>query len=162
MKSRSVEDVKRCWRKKCQGTLARARRENDEKEVHCRNVLEHIHHALMINIDEECMLARVKGNSRNRKLDDLLFEHDNSWSAFWSRPQADDEMPIEPCEAFRCLEAVGHVRFQLTRCAAKRSSLPSARGRFEVVIRTETLDVSSGQKLEMDTALKVACRGVGH
>ena len=76
-------------------------------------MLEHVHHALMINSDEEeCMLARVEGNSRNRKLDELLFHHDHSWSALWTRPQADDEMPIRPC-AIKCHGAVGKGRFQL-------------------------------------------------
>ena len=59
--------------------------------------------------------------------------------------------------------AVGKGRFKLTRCAAQNNSMTSARRRVEVDIRTETLDVSSGQKLGIDTALKVlASRGVGH
>ena len=38
---------------------------------------------------------------------------DCSWATFWSRPQADTEMPMDPCEANRCREAVGKGHFQL-------------------------------------------------
>ena len=56
--------------------------------------------------DVECMFARVEGNSRSRKLDELLINHDYSWSAFWSLPQADDEMQIESCDAIKFHESV--------------------------------------------------------
>ena len=138
-----------------QGTRAWARRENDEEHLDCRNVLEHIHHALMINNDAEYMLARAGGSSRSHKLDNLLINHDYSWSAFWSRPQA-TRCQSSRVKASGAQEAVGKGRFQLARCAAKRKSLTSARGRFEVNIHTETLDMSSGLKLGMNTALKSA------
>ena len=93
----------------------------------CRSVLEHIQHALMINNDEKCMLVRVEGNSRSRKLDEWLINQDYSWIAFWSRPQADDKMPLEPYEGIKCHESVGKGHCQLTRCAAERNSLTSAR-----------------------------------
>ena len=111
-----------------QGTRARARRENVEENVDCRNVVEHIHHALMINSSEKYMLARAEGNSRTRKLDKLLINHDYSWSTFWSRAQADCEMPIEPSQAFGCHGAVGKGHFQLARCSVKTRSSTSARG----------------------------------
>ena len=81
-----------------QGTRARARHENEEDDVDCVDVLEHIYHALMINSNGEYMLARAEGNSRRHRLDELLIIHDYSWSTFWSRPQSDDEVPIEPCQ----------------------------------------------------------------
>ena len=110
------------------------------------------------------MLARAEWNSRRRKLDELMINHDYNWSSFWGQPQADGEMPIEPCEAIRCHEAVGNGRFHLARCSAKRKSLSSARGRFEVDIHTEMLNVNSGHMLGMGTALKSAGEpcGVGH
>ena len=74
------------------------------------------------------------------------------WRTFWSRPQADVETPIEPCEAIRCHQAIGKGHFQLARCSAKRRSLTSTRRRYEVDIRAETLDGSSNQKLRMGTA----------
>ena len=123
-----------------QGTRARARRENDEEDVDCGDVLEHIHHALIINSNGEYMLARAEGNSRSPKLDELLIIHDYSWSTFWSRPQADDEVPIEPCEAVRCWKGT------LPTCSA-------ARGQYRVNFHTETLDGSSSQKLGLDTAM---------
>ena len=78
----------------------------------------------------------------------MLANHGHSRSTFWSRPQAGDEMPIEPCEA-------GKGHFQLARCSGKRRSLTSARGRCEVDLRTETLGRSSSQKLGC-TALRSA------
>ena len=82
--TRTAEDVTRCWEKITrQGTRARARRETDVEDVDCRNVLEHIHHALMIDRNDEYLLARAEGNSRCRKLDELLINHDNSWSTRW-------------------------------------------------------------------------------
>ena len=130
-----------------QRTLARATRENDEQDVNCRNALEHIHHALVANNDVECMLARAE-DSHNRKLAELFCRRGRSWSALWSRPPADDEMP---CEALKCRRATGKRRSQLTG------------GRIEVASRTETLDEGSGQKMIMDTARKVlASRGIGH
>ena len=43
----------------------------------------------------------------------MLIDHDYSWSTLWSRPRADDEMPIELREAIRCHEAVGKGHFQI-------------------------------------------------
>ena len=102
------------------GTRARARRENDEVDVDCSNTPEDIHHTLVANNDVECMLAQVEGNSRNRKLDELWCGRGHSWNALWSRPQADDGMPIRLSEALKCRGAVGNGRFQVTRFAAKR------------------------------------------
>ena len=45
-----------------QGTLARARRKNNEVDVDGRIALGHIHQRMMANNDVECMLARVEGN----------------------------------------------------------------------------------------------------
>ena len=92
---------------------------------------EHVHNVLMINNDVECRIAMVEGNSRNR-------DHDH----------------------IKCHESVGKGRIQLTRCAAERNSLTSARGRIEVDIQKKTLDASSGQNLGMDTALKKCWQAV--
>ena len=69
---------RRCMRG---GTRARARRENDEVDVHCRITPEDIHHTLMANNDVECMLPQVEGYSRNRKLDELWCGRGHSWNA---------------------------------------------------------------------------------
>ena len=132
-----------------EGTRAR---ENDEVDVDCSNTPEDIHHTLVANNDVECMLAQVEGYSRNRKLDELWCGRGHSWNALQSRPQADDGMPIRPCEALKWRGAVGNGRFQVTRFAAKRDPLTSARGRIRLSIRTETPYESSGQKPRVDTA----------
>ena len=152
-----LQDVARSWEKMHarERTRARARRENDEVDVDCRNTPEDIHHTLVANNDVECMLAQVEGYSRNRKLDELWCGRGHSWNALWSRPQADDGMPIRLSEALKCRGAVGKGRFQLARCAAKRDPLTSARGRIKLSIRTETPYESSGQKPRVDTARAV-------
>ena len=61
-----------------QGTLARARRKNNEVDVDGRIALGHIHQRLMANNDVECMLARVEEKARRRKLDELVCRQDNS------------------------------------------------------------------------------------
>ena len=78
-----LQDVARSWEKMHtrERTRARARRENDEVDVDCRNTLEDIHHTLVANNDVECMLAQVEGYSRNRKLDELWCGRGHSWNA---------------------------------------------------------------------------------
>ena len=58
-----------------QGTLARARRKNNEVDVDGRIALEHAHRRLIANNDVESMLARAEGNAR-----ELVCRQDHSLS----------------------------------------------------------------------------------
>ena len=62
-------------------TLTCSRRENNEVGEDCRIALEHIHRTSMANNGVEWILARIEGDSRNRKQHELLCGQAHSWSA---------------------------------------------------------------------------------